>query len=146
MTLENKPFDEVTLRSYGKIGDVKGRELIKKICLSIGLIQINDSRDVVVDVFFALVLANKEKVWLSSKDIEEQVKKIRSEFKLELKGIAGSNIRRILKQLMDYGFIERKASKYRFIDFSHPSEIFGRIVEKKYDKIISRITNYFNKI
>lgn len=146
MKIENQPFDEFTLRSYGVIGDIRGRDLIKKICLSCGLIQVNDSRDVIVDVFFSLILANKTKVWLSSKDIEAKVLEIRTDLSLDLKGLAGSNIRRILKQLMDYGFIERVSSKYRFIDFLHPLEVFERIVDSRYEKVLGRVKGYFKKI
>lgn len=146
MKLDNQPFDEITLRSYGSIGDLKGRDLIKKICLSCGLIQINDSRDILVDIFYVLILANSNKVWLSSKDIEIKVIDMRSEHNLNLIGVAGSNVRRILKQLMDFGFIERVSSKYRFIEFLHPAEIFEKIYFDKVERISNRIRTYFKKI
>lgn len=146
MSIENIPVEEVTFRNYGHIGDLKGRDLIQKICLSCGFINTQDSRDVIVDVFFVLVLAGKEKLWLSSKDVEFKVLDVRNSFNLSVKGLAGSNIRRILKQLMDYGFIERVSSKYRFIDFLHPSDIFDTIIDERVTKILGRVKGYFKKI
>lgn len=146
MGIENLPVSEVIFRNYGAIGELQGRELIKKICLSCGFIGVNDSRDVIVDVFFVLILAGKKKKWLSSKDIEIEVKDIRKEFNLPLKGIAGSNIRRVLKQLMDYGFIERVSSRYRLRNFLHPSFIFEDIRKMRVDKILDRVSGYFKKI
>ena len=53
------PLAEITLRRYEKPYDLNDRELVKKVCLSLGLLQPGDSRDVVVDVLS--VLLNKEK-------------------------------------------------------------------------------------
>ena len=44
------PLAEITLRRYEKPYDLKDRELVKKVCLSLGLLQPGDSRDVIVDV------------------------------------------------------------------------------------------------
>ena len=51
------PLMEVTLRRYEKPVGLEQRELVRKFCLGIGLLQPGDSRDVVVDVLFALLLA-----------------------------------------------------------------------------------------
>ena len=39
------PLNEITLRRYEK-PNLQGRELVRKLCLSIGLLQPGDSRDV----------------------------------------------------------------------------------------------------
>ena len=44
------PLAEITLRKYERPYEMPLRELVKKICLSVGLLQPGDSRDVVVDV------------------------------------------------------------------------------------------------
>ena len=44
------PLAEITLRKYEKPYNLKDRDLVKKLCLSIGLLQPGDSRDVIVDV------------------------------------------------------------------------------------------------
>ena len=59
------PLAEITLRRYEKptMGD---RELVRKFCLSVGLLQPGDSRDVVVDVFHVLLKARKDREELHS--------------------------------------------------------------------------------
>ena len=49
------PIAEITLRKYEKPYNMPKRELVKKICLSLGLLQPGDSRDVIVDVLHALL-------------------------------------------------------------------------------------------
>ena len=48
------PLAEITLRKYEKPGELSKRDLIKKLCLSVGLLQPGDSRDVIVDIFHVL--------------------------------------------------------------------------------------------
>ena len=66
------PLKEITLRRYEKPYDLEGRELIKKFCLSIGLLQPGDSRDVVVDVLRVLLEAKKTKKLLDSRGYTPQ--------------------------------------------------------------------------
>ena len=49
------PLSELTLRKYEK-PDFKGRNLIRKLCLSLGLLQPGDSRDVIVDILNVLLI------------------------------------------------------------------------------------------
>ena len=60
------PLPELTLRKYEKPQNMSRRELVRKFCLSLGLLQPGDSRDVVVDVLHVLL----ENTKLSSKDVE----------------------------------------------------------------------------
>ncbi len=49
---------EITLRRYEKPNaDWDNREAVKKLCLSVGLLQPGDSRDVIVDVLAVLMEA-----------------------------------------------------------------------------------------
>ena len=43
------PLAEITLRRYEKPYNLQKRELIRKLCLSIGLLQPGDSRDIIVE-------------------------------------------------------------------------------------------------
>ncbi len=88
------PLAEITLRRYERPYKMGKRELIRKLCLSIGLLQPGDSRDVVVDVLQVL-LENKE--GMESESIKREVIKYRKKNNLPLKGVAGSNVRRQLK-------------------------------------------------
>ena len=90
------PLAELTLRRYEKPCNVDDRALVKKLCLSLGLLQPGDSRDVVVDVFNAFVSSKRP---LTAKEVEEIAIASRKQQALPLTGIASSNIRRQLKRL-----------------------------------------------
>ena len=49
------PISEVVLRRYEKPINLKERMLVRKLCLSLGLLQPGESRDVIVDVFYVLL-------------------------------------------------------------------------------------------
>ncbi|MBU2634513.1 MAG: hypothetical protein KJ674_04690 [Nanoarchaeota archaeon] len=137
------PLAEITLRKYEKPSELDKRELFKKICLSIGLLQPGDSRDVIVDVFLVI----KENDLLDSKEIEEKVIQLRKDYNLQLKGIASSNIRRQLKRLKDIFIIENINNKYRISENESLLNIFKEKIEKYYLKsILDRIKEYFNLI
>ena len=53
------PLGEITLRRYEK-PNLKDRDLVRKLCLSVGLLQPGDSRDVIVDVLYTLLKSKKE--------------------------------------------------------------------------------------
>lgn len=138
------PLAEITLRKYEKPYDLDKRELVKKLCLSIGLLQPGDSRDVIIDVL--LVLINSKEL-LDSKQIEEKVINIRNSYNLELKGVASSNIRRQIKRLKDLFLIENINNKYRINENDSLINIFEEKIEKFYIKsIIDRVKEYFKTI
>ncbi len=135
---------EITLRKYEIPSNLTQRELIKKLCLSIGLLQPGDSRDIIVDVL--LTLTNKNKM-LSAKEIEDKVIEVRKKENLPLKGIASSNIRRQLKRLKDLFLIESISNEYRINENEKLINIFEEKIEKFYIKsIIDRIKEYFKEI
>ncbi|MCH8329228.1 MAG: hypothetical protein IIB81_02450 [Nanoarchaeota archaeon] len=88
------PLSEITLRRYEKPSKLSDRELVRKLCLSIGLLQPGDSRDVIVDILHVLLKSKKQQKALSSTEIEKDVIDARKKQKLALHGIASSNIRR----------------------------------------------------
>ena len=77
---KDTPLAEITLRKYEKPYDLDKRELTKKLCLSIGLLQPGDSRDVIVDVLLTLI---NSKDLVDSKKIEDNVIDIRKSYNLE---------------------------------------------------------------
>src|SRR3989338_6385863 len=103
----DRPLQELTLRKYEKPYNLSGRELIKKICLSLGLLQPGDSRDVIVDVFNVLLKHAQDKVELTSEKITSFVVEERKNNNLPLIGIASSNIRRQLKRLRELHLVEK---------------------------------------
>ena len=110
------------------------------MCLSLGLLQPGDSRDVVVDVFHVLIDTKKE---LSSEDVEKLVIESRKNHKLKLLGIAPSNIRRQLKRLRNLFLVEKIANSYRIAENARLTELFEEKIEKFYVRtIMDRIKEY----
>ncbi len=138
------PISEITLRKYEKPYDLSKRELIKKLCLSLGLLQPGDSRDVIIDVFYSLLEAKKDDKMLSSEDVRDWVVTYREQENLEQLGVASSNIRRQIKRLRDIFLVEKVANRYRINENMLPGEIFSeKIKQTVVPSIISRIEEYF---
>ncbi|MBW2989959.1 hypothetical protein KY358_06610 [Candidatus Woesearchaeota archaeon] len=137
------PLSEITLRRYEK-PECSGRDLVRKLCLSLGLLQPGDSRDVIVDILAAVLKAKKG---LSSEEIEKIVIAERKRQKLPLIGITSSNVRRQLKRLRDIFIIEKAASSYRINENSKLADIFEEKIERfLLSSILSRIREYAKRI
>ena len=134
---------EITLRKYEKPYDSSKREVIRKICLSIGLLQPGDSRDIVVDILLALEDARKDKKELTSFEVRDIVTKMRQQNSLETKGIAESNIRRQLKRLRDLMIVDKKNNMYRVSEFASLHDLFEQKIEKfLIPQTVGRIKEY----
>ena len=141
------PLAEITLRRYEKPSKSSERELVRKLCLSIGLLQPGDSRDIIVDILNVLLQAKKEKKELSSEDIGKEVIEERKRQKLALNGIASSNIRRQIKRLRDLFLVEKVKNYYRITEFEDLSVIFEKKIKDFYLKsILERVNDYFNTV
>ncbi len=141
------PLAELILRRYEKPYQMNDRDLVRKLCLSIGLLQPGDSRDVIVEVLQVLLNAKKKKKLLNSKEITENVIILRKKNKLQLRGVASSNVRRQLKRLRDLMLIEKIQNSYRVTEFNNLAEIFNEKIKKYYlDNIINRVEEYFKAI
>jgi len=141
------PLSEITLRRYEKPSKLSERELVRKLCLSIGLLQPGDSRDVIVDIFHVLLKAKKQKKLLSSEEIEKEVINSRKKQKLALLGIASSNIRRQIKRLRDIFLVEKMKNSYRITEFENLDVIFEEKIEKFYLKsIVERVKEYMGSL
>jgi len=139
--VKDLPLGEITLRKYEKPYDSSKRELVRKVCLSLGLLQPGDSRDVVVDVLYVLVNSKQP---LSSKEVEDQVIELRKKHKLPLKGIASSNLRRQLKRLKDLFLIESLQNSYRITENESLEVIFEEKIKQYYlNSILERVKEYF---
>ncbi len=145
--VKDLPLTEITLRRYEKPYDSSPRELVKKICLSLGLLQPGDSRDIIVDILLVLEEARKQKSWLSSFEIRDKVEMTRKQNSLEIKGLAESNIRRQLKRLRDILLVDKQENKYRVSEFAPLSELFKNKIEKFIiPQTIERIKEYLIKV
>ncbi len=140
------PLVELTLRRYEK-PSVNGRELVRKFCLSLGLLQPGDSRDVMVDVLYVLLQAKGRKEELHSEEVKNKVIDVRKNAGLPMLGIASSNIRRQLKRLKDLYLVETSANLYRITEFGNLNEIFEEKVENfVLTQVMSRVKEYMKKI
>lgn len=145
--VRDTPLSEITLRKYEKPYDSPKRELVRKVCLSLGLLQPGDSRDIIVDILLVLDEARRTKIMLSSFEIGDKVDALRKQNSLEIKGLAESNIRRQLKRLRDAMLAEKFENKYRLVEFMPISEIFTTKIEKfLVPQIIERIKEYLVKL
>ena len=139
------PLFEITLRKYEKPQVRKERELVKRLCLSLGVLQPGDSRDVIVDVLHVLLKGKKKKQLMSVEDIEKKVIINRKLHKLQQQGIAASNIRRQIKRLRNLMIVEKLKSRYRISEFLGTSEIFSEKIEKfLLQGIIQRVKEYLS--
>ncbi|MCF7799066.1 hypothetical protein K9M74_04120 [Candidatus Woesearchaeota archaeon] len=141
---KDTPLAEITLRKYEKPQTFTGRELVRKLCLTLGLLQPGDSRDVVVDVLHVMLM---EKNALSSKEVEKKVIENRNNHGVPLLGIAPSNIRRQLLRCRELFLIEKVKSTYRITENSLFTEIFAEKLERYYlQSILDRTREYMQRI
>jgi len=144
---KDRPLSEITLRRYERPHKQTRREIIRKLCLSIGLLQPGDSRDVIVDVLYVLLNAKKQKKKLTSEEIKGKVVQARKKNKLPLVGIASSNIRRQLRRLKDLFIVEKINNLYRITEFLSMGEIFEeRINGFLMPSLVGRVEEYFNSV
>lgn len=139
------PISELVLRRYEKPINLRDRILVKKLCLTLGLLQPGDSRDVIVDVLY--VLLKNRKNLITCDVIEKKVIGLRKKYKLPLLGITSSNIRRQIKRLRTLYLVEKIKTKYRITEFASLKEIFSEKIEKfLMAGIVHRIYEYLDKV
>ena len=140
------PLAELTLRRYEK-PSMDDRDLVRRLCLSIGLLQPGDSRDVIVDVFYVLLKARQRKEELHSEEIKNYVIDQRKNRNLPMLGVASSNIRRQLKRMKDLHLIETNSNLYRITEFSELGEIFEEKIQNFIlNSVLNRVKEYVSKI
>lgn len=144
LTSKDTPLAEVTLRKYERPFNLERRELVKKICLSLGLLQPGDSRDVIADVFQVIIDAKQP---ISAEGIIEDVVKNRDRYNLTQQGVAGSNIRRQIRRLKELFLIEKVGNSYRITENASLVEIFEEKIEKFYLRtIVDRVKEYLAEV
>lgn len=145
--MKDLPLSEITLRKYEKPAGLEKRELLRKVCLSLGLLQLGDSRDVIVDILMVLTDSNKKKEKLSGEEIRKRAESNRLKYSLETKGLAESNIRRQLKRLRDNMMVDKIENKYFLTEHLSLKEIFEKNIEKfLIPGIIGRVKDYLNEL
>lgn len=139
-----RPLEQITLRKYEKPFRLEGRQLIKKFCLSLGVLQPGDSRDVIVDVLYVILQANRP---ITASEIESSVKESRKNHELPMIGITGANIRRQLRRLQDIHLIDRQVKNYVFAEnLSVSQAVSERTIKTLLGAIVERVQEYAKKI
>ena len=169
--IRDTPLQEITLRRYEKPANLAGRQLLKKLCLSLGLLQPGDSRDVIVDVLYVLLRAKNSQSnaqnsgknntlqdqqtqnlnivqnLLSSEDIVKLVIEYRKQENLQLRGIASSNIRRQIKRLRNLYLVEKITNNYRITEHQKLHDTFEEKVEKfMLASMLARVKEYMHAV
>jgi hypothetical protein len=145
--VKDLPLSEITLRRYEKPYNLSKRELVKKVCLSLGILQPGDSRDIIVDILLVLLDARKEKKEMALEEIKNLVIETRKSNNVEIKGIADSNIRRQLKRLRDLMILDKNANNYKIAEFESLQNIFENKIEKfVVPQAIERIKEYIAEL
>ena len=140
----DRPLAEITLRKYEKPYEMSRRDLIRKICLSTGLLQPGDSRDVIVDIFYILLENKKE---MNCEEIRTAIINKRNSEKLPLNGIAASNVRRQLRRLREMYFVEKVKNTYRINENENLTNLFEQKIEKFYlHGILARVKEYLREL
>ena len=136
--MRHSPLAELTLRKYEKPIRLQGRDLVRKFCLSVGLLQPGDSRDVVVDVLISLLDAASP---LSQGEIGLSTRASRTQAGSSMKGCAASNIRRQVRRLKESFLLDKQGSKY--VLRQPLGDAFEEHFEKLYvPAIVGRVKEY----
>lgn len=137
--LKDLPLQEITLRKYEEPSGLDKRELVKKFCLSLGLLQPGDSRDIIVDVFLELLKARKQKKLLNINEILILLK--------EKQGASSSNLRRQLRRLKALKLVEKVPEGYRISEFENIEPVLDNyIIQFLVSPSLERIRNYVREI
>ncbi len=140
---KDTPLFELTLRKYEKPHSQNKRDLVKRVCLSLGLLQPGDSRNVIVDILYVLLNELKNKDFLTTPEIRERVIQFRKENNLSDLGCAESNLRRQLLRLRELELVEKKNNGYAIKEFMSLEELFStRIKNFLLRDILDRIEQY----
>jgi hypothetical protein len=133
---------ELTLRKYEPPGELDDRELVRKLCLSLGVLQPGDSRDVVVDILLVLLRAKEP---MASREIEHAVMDAREAADLPMLGVAPSNIRRQLLRLRDVFLLEKVKNTYRLRENASLQDIFNEHFEQYFmTSVLARVKEYLS--
>jgi DNA-binding transcriptional ArsR family regulator len=122
------PLSEITLRRFEKpYGDRE--EILRKFCISIGLLQPADSRDLLVSILSELIKARERKVYLSTEEIQDKTNGSKP------------NIRRHLRRMVSIGLVEKLENKYRIREFMKISDVMTEhikpfVIEPAFSRIL----------
>ncbi|MEM2954531.1 MAG: hypothetical protein QW625_01085 [Candidatus Nanoarchaeia archaeon] len=137
--LKDLPLQEITLRKYEEPMQNDLRELTRKFLLSIGLLNPGDSRDIIIDIFYELLLARNKRKFLQIEDFENLL--------LKRQGASKPNIRRQLRRLKELKLLEKAAEGYRIVEFASLKSLIERHINEFIIKpTMERLLQYADKL
>ena len=139
------PLKELIIRRYESPHNLSKRDTLKKICLSLGLLQPGDSRDIIVDILYILEKYKHIKKLVTAFEIKDEVVEIRQKFNLSLNGTADSNVRRQIKRLREVFLAQKVKNSYRIFEYMDLKEIFEKKIKLEIlNPILERNEDFFN--
>ncbi len=123
------PLFEMTFRKYERPYRLGQREAVRRVCLSLGLLQPGDSRDAIVDILYVLLTERKRRRVIGAEDLARRVIGLRKRFKKPVYGVATSNIRRQLARLKEMLIVEKIDTGYRLIEWMTLEELFKERIQ-----------------
>ena len=136
VVFKEKPIFGICLRRFEKPGN-NLEENIRKFCISIGLLQPGDSRDIIVDILKILLNKKKKREYTSVEELNQLTNK---------KGKTLPNIRRQIRRLIEVGIVEKTSQGYRIREFMNLKELIDELLEYRIKPTIERIKEYGEKI
>lgn len=137
--LKDLPLQEITLRKYEEPISLDEKDLVKKFCLSLGLLQPGDSRDIIIDIFLILLKIRNKKEVLSLKSILDKLS--------GKEGTSPSNVRRQLRRLKSLKLVEKLPEGYRITESSDIGPLFDNyIIQFLINPSLERIRKYIEII
>lgn len=139
--MKDTPLVDITLRKFERPSNEDADTLVRKFCISIGLLQPGDSRDIVVDILKLFLEAKKHRRFYSSAEVESVLKQNNEV------GVAGSNVRRQLLRLEKIGLVDKTNEGYRIREFLNLNTIINEHVKQfVIEPTLKRIIEYAEEI
>ncbi len=134
-SFHDAPVLDFSLRKFEKPSG-SFNDFLRKFCISTGLLQPGDSRDVIVDLLLLFIKAGKAKRFLTINNIYKYL------LDANKPGVSQSNARRHLLRLKEFDFIEKTNEGYRLREWLSLEELFKDFIKFKVEPTISRIIEY----
>ena len=134
------PINDISLRKFEKPSGDNVDELLRKFCISIGLLQPGDSRDVIMDLLKLFIKAARVKRYLPPEEIYKYA------LNFGKQGVSQSNVRRHLLRLKEINFIEKTKEGYRLREWLSLKDLFNDFIKFKAMPTIERISSYASLI
>jgi DNA-binding transcriptional ArsR family regulator len=134
-SFQDLPVIDLSLRKFEKpSGSFK--DLLRKFCISIGLLQPGDSRDVIVDLLALFIRSARQKKYLSANEVYKFIINNCD------KGSSPSNTRRHLFRLKELDLVEKNSNGYRLREWLTLKELVSDLVNFKVKPTINRVFEY----